>query len=235
MTAYKISAMTDRLNEYARKWNVSVEHQVQTTTSFLAFGTRDGVDVVLKVSRNMTEEWRSGQVLATFGGKGVVRVFEYADGAALLERLRPATSLAEVVLSGRDSEATDILAGVIREMITAPLGEPDASSAEEWGVGFQRYLQSEDGQLPRELVAQAHHIYVQLCSSQKKRRLLHGDLHHYNVLFDAQRGWLATDPKGVVGELEYEIGAALRNPYECTQIFTSLTVAEQRIARLRLR
>jgi streptomycin 6-kinase len=42
--------------------------------------------------------------------------------------------------------------------------------------------------------------------------LLHGDLQHYNVLFDKQRGWVAIDPKGVVGELEFEVGALLRNP-----------------------
>ena len=42
--------------------------------------------------------------------------------------------------------------------------------------------------------------------------LLHGDLQHYNVLLDKDRGWVAIDPKGVVGELEYEVGALLRNP-----------------------
>jgi streptomycin 6-kinase len=43
-------------------------------------------------------------------------------------------------------------------------------------------------------------------------RLLHGDLQHYNVLLDRKRGWLAIDPKGVVAEGEFELGAALRNP-----------------------
>jgi streptomycin 6-kinase len=53
-----------------------------------------------------------------------------------------------------------------------------------------------------------------LCSSQRYRRLLHGDLHHGNVLHDSERGWVAIDPKGVLGEPEYEIGVALRNPIE---------------------
>ena len=51
--------------------------------------------------------------------------------------------------------------------------------------------------------------------------LLHGDLQHYNVLFDNQRGWTAIDPKGVVGELEYELGALLRNPIELPDVFTN--------------
>jgi streptomycin 6-kinase len=40
------------------------------------------------------------------------------------------------------------------------------------------------------------------------------DLHHYNVLSDSGRGWLAIDPKGLVGEVEYEVGAAIRNPID---------------------
>jgi hypothetical protein len=33
--------------------------------------------------------------------------------------------------------------------------------------------------------------------------------------------WIAVDPKGVIGEIEYEIGASLRNPYENPEIFAS--------------
>ena len=62
-------------------------------------------------------------------------------------------------------------------------------------------------------VERAQRLYVGLCASQTSTRLLHGDLHHYNILRDGDRGWVAIDPKGVVGEVEYEIGAALRNPY----------------------
>ena len=42
--------------------------------------------------------------------------------------------------------------------------------------------------------------------------LLHGDLHHGNILSAERQPWLALDPKGVVGEAEYEVGALLRNP-----------------------
>jgi streptomycin 6-kinase len=57
-------------------------------------------------------------------------------------------------------------------------------------------------------------------------------LHHYNVLFDSERGWLAIDPKGVVGEVEYEIGAILRNPFSRPELFTSRNSIETRIKQL---
>jgi streptomycin 6-kinase len=72
-------------------------------------------------------------------------------------------------------------------------------------------------------------MYAELCASQRDLRLLHGDLQHYSILFDKTRGWTATDPKGVVGEIEYEIGASLRNPYECPELFTAPEPIERRL------
>ncbi|MCA9796461.1 MAG: 3'-kinase, partial [Candidatus Eremiobacteraeota bacterium] len=42
--------------------------------------------------------------------------------------------------------------------------------------------------------------------------LLHGDLHHDNILHHPGRGWLAIDPKGVVGEPAFDLACALLNP-----------------------
>jgi streptomycin 6-kinase len=49
------------------------------------------------------------------------------------------------------------------------------------------------------------------------------------VLFDSGRGWLAIDPKGVIGEVEYEIGAVLRNPFEQPDLFLSCSTIERRL------
>jgi streptomycin 6-kinase len=43
--------------------------------------------------------------------------------------------------------------------------------------------------------------------------LIHGDFHHFNVL-SSERGWLAIDPKGVVGPAAYEVGPLLINPWD---------------------
>ena len=42
--------------------------------------------------------------------------------------------------------------------------------------------------------------------------LLHGDLHHENIVGASRQPWLAIDPKGLIGEPPYETGALLRNP-----------------------
>ena len=54
-------------------------------------------------------------------------------------------------------------------------------------------------------------LFAELIGSMGAPVLLHGDLHHENILAAEREPWLALDPKGVVGEAEYEVGALLRN------------------------
>ena len=221
--------MLERVAERVRAWNVVVQDTLETESSVLAFGTRGNQSVVLKVLREPGDEWRCGEVLEAFDGRGTVRVYEYIEGALLLERLNPGTSLAEVSLGGRDEEATEILADVIQRMSQPRESFTSPATVQDWGKGFQRYLASGNNQIPNSLVERGQHLYMELCASQQGARLLHGDLQHYNVLFDSDRGWLAIDPKGVVGEVEYEVGASLRNPYEKPELFASPKTVENRL------
>lgn len=220
--------LNTRLDERISDWRVVVNRLVETESSIVAFGTRDDRRVVLKVMRAPGDEWRSGEILEAFAGRGMVRAYEYVDGAVLLEHLHPGTSLSTVALSGRDEEATAILADVIRRMSSATVPQKPVATVADWGEGFQKYLLSGNQQLPMDLVEHASSVYAELAASQTHIRLLHGDLQHYNVLLDSERGWLAIDPKGVVGELEYEIGASLRNPAESPDLFASRETIERR-------
>jgi streptomycin 6-kinase len=42
--------------------------------------------------------------------------------------------------------------------------------------------------------------------------LLHGDLHHENIRADRERGWVAIDPKGVIGAPAHEAAWFQHNP-----------------------
>ena len=68
-----------------------------------------------------------------------------------------------------------------------------------------------DGPLPRDLVDRAANVFVDLCAGAP-RVLLHGDLHHDNILRSDREGWLAIDPFGVRGDPGFEAGALLYNP-----------------------
>lgn len=230
--------------DHACKWGVVVDHTFETESSVIAFGScgsgaHESQPVVLKIIKREGDEWRSGEILQAFSGNGVARVYEHEPGAVLLERLRPGNSLADLALSGKDEEATDILAGVIQQMSMSARETSGACARDvtvwDWGQAFERYTSTlrglrarGDAQISEQLVKSAHRLYANLCASQRQPRLLHGDLHHYNVLFDSERGWLAIDPKGVVGEVEYEIGAILRNPIERPELVVSPATIERR-------
>lgn len=218
----------DRLQLKAADWNVTIEDTLETSTSLIGFGVRAGVRVVLKITKTSSDESHSGKVLRAFAEDGAVRVYESETDAVLLERLEPGEHLVDLVKRGEDEEATKILAQVIAKLAhhEAP---PECPTVSDWGRGFDRYLESGDGQIPRELVLDARSVYQQLTSSQRTTMLLHGDLQHYNVLFDHERGWVAIDPKGVVGELEYEVGALLRNPVELPELYTNPEIFNRRL------
>jgi streptomycin 6-kinase len=215
-----------RTETLIRKWGIAVEAIRETETSILAFGVRRRRAMVLKVARQ-GDELRSGEVLAAFRGNGVARVYELADGAVLLELAIPGTPLEGLVIDGRDEEATEVLADLIERMAGGSPPE-DCPTAQDWGKAFDRYAASGDERIPRDLVESASRCYARLANSQRQVRLLHGDLHHGNVLSDSRRGWLAIDPKGVVGEIEFEIGAVLRNPVERPDQFVSEETIENR-------
>src|ERR1043165_5366986 len=81
--------MDEQLRAKAADWNVAIEETRETPWSLIAFGVRDGQRVVLKITKDATDEERSGEVLTAFGTEGVVRVYEAELGAVLLERLEP--------------------------------------------------------------------------------------------------------------------------------------------------
>jgi len=187
--------------DHLRNWGVVVDNTFETESSVIAFGSRgpdsfEGQPVVLKIIKREGDEWRSGEILRAFDGNGLARVFEHAPGAVLLERLRPGNSLAEIALSGRDEEATNILADIIQQFsiqMSRPGDETPTVQATgvtvwDWAKAFEGYIATGDDQVPKQLVESARRLYSSLCASQREPRLLHGDLQHYNVLFDSERG-----------------------------------------------
>ena len=65
--------------------------------------------------------------------------------------------------------------------------------------------------LPDAVVERAADLLSELTETSGEPVLLHGDLHHYNILSAEREPWLAIDPKGIVGAAEFDVCAFLRN------------------------
>lgn len=198
------------------RWSIKVQGRIDPLTyNFVALAEGlHGEKWVLKAGVPDRELSTEIEALRIYAGEGMVRLIDAdADkGLLLLERLIPGKPLADL----KDDEATTSIACGIMRRLRQPAPEEHAFPAvEDWAKGFGRLRTEFDGgtgPFDQELVGLAETLSSELTSSTKERVLLHGDLHHANILSAEREPWLALDPKGVVGEPEYEVGAFLRNP-----------------------
>lgn len=202
---------------------------LESLTGTLCFAEWRGSSVALKIPDPGADEMDGLRVLRHFTGQGAVRILDHHKDALLLERALPGESLAELSATGRDEEAMRILCDTLAVLHRRLPPGSDFDGVEDWGGGFARYRRSQKDALDRALVESAEDVFGRLAASQGERRLLHGDLHHHNILHDRTRGWLAIDPKGVLGEPEYEVGAALRNPVALPEVFADPATIDRRL------
>lgn len=97
--------------------------------------------------------------------------------------------------------------------------DPRFVSVADWARGLARLRQQYHGgtgPLDAGLVGRAEGLFADLLASRKPPVLLHGDFHHFNILADERSplGWKAIDPKGVLGEAEFEISAFQLNIWD---------------------
>jgi streptomycin 6-kinase len=190
--------------------------------------------VVLKIGVPNPELTSEMAALRLFNGDGAARLLK-ADpecGMYLLERLYPGEMLATLA---DDDQRTHIAADVmLRLWRPAPQGLPFIKLS-DWFAGLdglRPHFNGGTGPLPKHIVEMAEALIPELFATSSPPLLIHGDLHHFNILF-SERGWLAIDPKGVIGPPEYEVGPLLINPIpDFLRGGAAVRQAERRIAIL---
>lgn len=207
--------LSDTISACERLWSIKVLPPFTPLSyNYVAPAVRaEGTEVVLKLGVPHYERKMEWEALRFFDGHGIARLFEsdWDLGAILLERLRPGWFLASI--SG-DEEATSIATQVMKQLWRPLPAEHSFPRIEDWAAQLERLRDrfgGATGPIPPSLVEQAETRFSELIGSMGECVLLHGDLHQYNILSATREPWLAIDPKGVVGEREYEVGALLRN------------------------
>ena len=205
------------LNDVGARWAIQLLSPYQPLSyNYVAPAIRsDGESVVLKAGVPSREFSSEINALEHFGGQGMVRLFtaDHDAGFMLLERIEPGEPLHGMK---DDCRATSVFAEVTRRMRKVTPGERSFPSVSDWAKGFLRLrnrFEGTTGPLPKSVVDRAEAMMTELIDSMSNPIVLHGDLHHWNILSSEREPWLALDPKGVIGEPEYEVGAWLRNPF----------------------
>jgi streptomycin 6-kinase len=200
----------------AERWGLTVGPPFDLSYNYVAPATRaDGSEVVLKVGTPSHESLTERAAMRIYGGRGAAQVLasDEALGAMLLERVRPGVTLAEM---DDDERATAIAADVMRALWRPAPPEHAFPSAAEYTRGLEElhpHFGGGTGPFPRHLADQAVRLRAELLASMGEPVVLHGDLHHFNILSAEREPWLMIDAKGVVGESTFEVGAFLHNPW----------------------
>jgi streptomycin 6-kinase len=234
-----LSRLPDLVERCAARWSLRVGPPFPSLSYNYAAPAEGpgGERLVLKVGVPVAELLSEVEALRLFGGRGAVRLVD-ADaewGTLLLERLEPGTQL--LALCEKDDEAaTRAAAGVMQRLWRPVPAAHSFPTAADWGRGLRRlreHFGGGTGSFPRRLVEEAESLFAGLLASSDEPVLTHGDLHHGNVLAAAREPWLAIDPKGLVAEPAYEVGALLRNPLpQLLRWPQPVRVTERRIAQL---
>jgi len=201
------------LAEYAARWELELGPPFELSYHYVAPAVRgDGTRAVLKLGVPDAERACEIATLRAYAGDGAVHVLEAddEDGAALLERAEPGDMLSTIE---DDDERTRIAAGVMRRLFRPPPAFPLPTIA-DWSQAFGRLrarFGGGTGPLLARLVERAEAISREMDGAAPPV-LLHGDLHHFNILRATREPWLAIDPHGVVGDPACEAGSLLLNP-----------------------
>lgn len=177
--------------------------------------TGSGEEVVLKVGVPHRDFSTEMEALGIYDGRGINRLIDRDEelNAMLLERVRPGKMLSSISDKRVQAEAA---ARVMVDLQSVP--PPTGHTLPH----FMEWVESAHGdakscvdperargyldQFPRvRAIMQAFMI------DSEPQKLLHGDLHHYNILEDERRGWIAIDPKGVIGATCLDIGRFIGN------------------------
>ena len=205
-----MSASSDfppQVTAWLERWRLLRDGELLTTRSSWMLAARQGdVPALLKVARIPDEEG-GYRLLTWWDGQGAARVFASSAGALLMERASGAGDLAHMAWSGQDDAACRVLCHTAARLHAPRRGPlPDLHPLQEWFQPLFRLAPHHAALAPAASAAR------QLLAAPREVCPLHGDLHHGNVLDFDERGWLAIDPHGLLGERTFDYANIFTNP-----------------------
>lgn len=154
------------------------------------------------------EEKLAAAWMTWWSGDGAARIIASEGDALLLERSKGSGSLAALASAGCDDEASRIICAVVARLhARGDKPPPGLTPLPRWFQGLEAATERHGG-----ILAIAATAARELLATPRDVRVLHGDIHHGNILDFGQRGWLAIDPKGLIGERGFDYANLFCNP-----------------------
>ncbi len=193
---------------YLSRWKLSPDGApITTPAAHLLPVLKNGKPAMLKLSHD-ADERLGGVLMEWWGGDGAAQVFARDGDAMLMERATGPASLSDMARTGRDDEACRILCTAATRL-HAPRSKPlpELTPLGDWFKDLWPAAARHGG-----ILARSAETARMLLAEPRDVNVLHGDLHHDNVLDFGARGWLAIDPKHLIGERAFDFVNIFTNP-----------------------
>ena len=191
-------------------WKLKVSAPFDLSYNYVA--RTEGDQAVVKICLPGSEFNAELDSLKHYEGYGLCRLIDFIEdkNVLLLEPLLPGLSIKTLDELG----SIHAVCSVIHQMqSTNRKLHGGFSTVSDCAKGIEKmrvHFLTHASPFEEEVVRKVELLFPKLISTQRNTYVLHGDLHHENILSHGN-GWKAIDPKGVVGEVEYELIPFLLN------------------------
>ncbi|NBF11462.1 aminoglycoside phosphotransferase family protein [Pseudomonas sp. Fl4BN1] len=194
---------------YVQRWCLVPDGDAIVTpgSRLLPVRLEDGAPAMLKIALNEDEQ-AGNRLMAWWAGEGAARVYAQEDRALLMERAQGPRSLMRMALAGQHDEVSHIVCATL-ERLHAPRPQPlpPLVPLDHWFKDLHEAARQQGG-----LFLESQAVAEQLLAAPQDEVVLHGDVHHDNLLDFGQRGWQVIDPKRVRGERGFDFANLICNP-----------------------
>jgi streptomycin 6-kinase len=196
------------------------------TYNYVLSGFQGDNPIILKLGLDSDGLAREAFALKCFAGCGAVYVLAEDNGMLFLERAVPGMSLKDYFPT-KEKESIEIACNVMKKLHQANIPEVhNFPHIKDWLTALDKDYPIHDGYLQK-----AKKLRDELLQNSEVDVLLHGDLHHDNILQNGEN-WFVIDPKGIIGDQAYEVAAFIRNPIpELLNHADAPNIIHNRIAR----
>lgn len=173
--------------------------------NYVAKSIRNDQPVVLKIGFDKKAILDERQALSYFNGNAAIRLLDYDEkyNALLIEQAVPGITLKSLYPAQEDF-VIHCYVDTVQKLLSKPIKSTyPFCHIKDWLKSFNK---AQSNLIPNNLLEKAINLKNSLLSTMTTEVVLHGDLHHDNILKDKDT-WIVIDPKGIVGDPEFEIAA----------------------------
>ena len=176
--------------------------------NYVLSGFLDNRPIILKLGLDNDALTQEAATLQAFDGFGGIEVLVTGKGFLLLEKAVPGVSLKSYFPS-KDNDSVEIACNIINLLHQASI--PKTTKFPDLNDWLRSLDHETSNKNLKNYLQKARDIRNKLLATSPDSVLLHGDLHHENIIKHGDN-WVVIDSKGVTGEPAYEVAAFIRNP-----------------------